>query len=223
MNKSTKKNNKGAALIIVLFTLVIVSVFMSLMYSVSRKQILSETRERQASLHSQYLRTTLDLLVSPLIMGNPNNTFNNDFSLINSRWIVENVIFVGNPLGNIINGYSFDIYYRIDNTNNLWALSNVNVRRRIEGALRIIPTYDITINTVVAQLNNDPNGDFNNVIGGLDNSQIRYSGRALATVVQRSPYNISTNTAMFVKHQMMWNPFGADPFVALNSANNIDR
>jgi type II secretory pathway component PulK len=74
MNKSTKKNNKGAALIIVLFTLVIVSVFMSLMYSVSRKQILSETKERQASLYSQYLRTTLDLLVSPLIMGNCNNT-----------------------------------------------------------------------------------------------------------------------------------------------------
>jgi len=236
MNKSTKKNNKGAALIIVLFTLVIVSVFMSLMYSVSRKQILSETKERQASLYSQYLRTTLDLLVSPLIMGDYNNTDRNngDFSLVNQGWIVQangnNIIFVGNPnpLGNIINGYSFDIYYRINNTNNLWALSNVNIKtRRTNNFFTIIPTYDITINTVVAELNNDPNGDFNNVIGGLDNSQIRYSGRALATVVQRSPYNISTNTAMFVKHQMMWNPFGADPFVALNSPNNradnIDR
>jgi hypothetical protein len=227
MNKSTKKNNKGAALIIVLFTLVIVSVFMSLMYSVSRKQILSETKERQASLYSQYLRTTLDILVSPLIMGNFNNTNNGDFSLVNQGWIVQangnNIIFVGNPSGDIINGYSFDIYYRINNTNNLWALSNVNiVRRRINGALTIIPTYDITINTVVAQLNN-PNGNFNTLIRGLSNSQIRYSGRALATVVQRTPYNISTNTAMFVKHQMMWNPFGADPFVALNSANNIDK
>lgn len=229
-NKSTKKNNKGAALIIVLFTLVIVSVFMSLMYAVSRKQILSETKERQASLYSQYLRTTIDLLVSPLIMGNSNNTDTNngDFSLVNQGWIVQangnNIIFAGNPSGDIINGYRFDIYYRINNTNNLWALSNVNiVRRRRDGALTIIPTYDITINTVVAQLNNNPNGNFNNVIGGLSNSQIRYSGRALATVVQRTPYNISTNTAMFVKHQMMWNPFGADPFVALNYANNIDK
>jgi hypothetical protein len=222
-NKSTRKNNKGAALIIVLFTLVIVSVFMSLMYTVSRKQILSETKERQAFLYSQYLRTTLDLLVSPLIMGNYNNTVNTDFSLTNPGWIVQNVIFVGNPLGDITNGYFLDIYYRINNTNNLWTLSNVNiVRRRINGALTIIPTYDITINTVVAELNN-PNGNFNNVIGRLSNSQIRYSGRALATVVQRTPYNISTNTAMFVKHQMMWNPFGADPFVALNSANNIDK
>jgi hypothetical protein len=228
MNKSTKKNNKGAALIIVLFTLVIVSVFMSLMYSVSRKQILSETKERQASLYSQYIRTTLDILVSPLIMGNFNNTNNGDFSLVNRGWIVQangnNIIFVGNPSGDIMNGYSFDIYYRINNTNNLWALSNVNiVRRRINSALTIIPTYDITINTVVAQLNNDPNGNFNTIVSGLSNSRIRYSGRALATVVQRTPYNISTNTAMFVKHQMMWNPFGADPFVALNYANNIDR
>jgi hypothetical protein len=229
-NKSTRKNNKGAALIIVLFTLVIVSVFMSLMYSVSRKQILSETKERQASLYSQYLRTTLDLLVSPLIMGDSNNTDRNngDFSLVNQGWIVRsggnNIIFAGNPSGDIINGYSFDIYYRINNTNNLWALSYVNIkRRRIRGDLTIIPTYDITINTVVAQLSNNPNGNFNNVIGRLSNSQIRYSGRALATVVQRTPYNISTNTAMFVKHQMIWNPFGADPFVALNSANNIDK
>jgi hypothetical protein len=230
MNKSIKKNNKGAALIIVLFTLVIVSVFMSLMYAVSRKQILSETKERQASLYSQYLRTTLDLLVSPLIMGNYDNTNprNGDFLLINQGWIVReggnNVIFVGNPSGNLRDGYFIDIYYRINNINNLWALSNVNIkRRRINNFLTIIPTYDITINTVVAQLNNVPNGDFNNVIGGLSNSQIRYSGRALATVVQRTPYNISTNTAMFVKHQMMWTPFGADPFVALNSANNIDK
>jgi len=246
MNKSTKKNNKGAALIIVLFTLVIVSVFMSLMYSVSRKQILSETKERQASLYSQYLRTTLDLLVSPLIMGNLGNTNNNinnvdytnkeDFQLMINRQPLgqsdqisldnNNSIFIGHASGWVQNrnGYSFDIYYRINNTNNLWVLSYINiVRRRINGALTIIPTYDITINTVVAELNNNPNGNFNNVIRGLSNFQIRYSGRALATVVQRTPYNISTNTAMFVKHQMMWNPFGADPFVALNSANNIDK
>jgi hypothetical protein len=252
MNKSIKKikkNNKGAALIIVLFTLVIVSVFMSLMYAVSRKQILSETKERQASLYSQYLRTTLDLLVSPLIMGNLGNTNNNinnvdytnkeDFQLmINEQPLGQsdqisldnnNSIFIGHASGWVQNrnGYSFDIYYRINNTNNLWVLSYVNiVRRRINGALTIIPTYDITINTVVAELNN-PNGNFNNVIGRLSNSQIRYSGRVLATVVQRTPYNISTNTAMFVKHQMMWNPFAADPFVALNSPNNradnIDR
>jgi hypothetical protein len=230
MNKSTKKNNKGAALIIVLFTLVIVSVFMSLMYSVSRKQILSETKERQASLYSQYLRTTLDILVSPLIMGDANKTDNNsgEFSLGNQNLEVQNVIFVrpypsGNPMNS--NGYFLDIYYRINNTNNnnLWALSNVNIkRRRINGALTIIPTYDITINTVIAELNN-PNGNFNDTVRNLRNDQIRYSGRALATVVQRTPYNISTNTAMFVKHQMMWNPFGADPFVALNSANNIDK
>jgi len=212
MNKITKKNNKGAALIIVLFTLVIVSVFMSLIYTVSRKQILSETKESQASLYSQYLRTTLDILVSPLIMGNSDNTDpnNGDFSLVNHGWIVQagsnNIIFAGNRSGNIINGYSFDIYYKMNNTNNLWALSNVNiVRRRIDGALTIIPTYDITINTVVAELNN-PNGNFNTIVSGLSNSRIRYSGRALATVVQRTPYNISTNTAMFVKHQIVFFP-----------------
>jgi hypothetical protein len=236
MNKSIKKikkNNKGAALIIVLFTLVIVSVFMSLMYAVSRKQILSETKERQASLYSQYLRTTLDILVSPLIMGDFGNTnpLNGDFLLRNQGWIVRDgsndVIFVGNPSGNITDGYFLDIYYRINNinnTNNLWALSNVRiVRRGISGVLTIIPTYDITINTVVAQLNNQPNLNFNDTVTNLENDQIRYSGRALATVVQRTPYNISTNTAMFVKHQMMWNPFGADPFVALRSVNNIDK
>ena len=229
MNKSIKKNSKGAALIIVLFTLVIVSVFMSLMYTVSRKQIMSETKERQASLYSQYLRTTLDFLVSPLIMGNFDNTSDGgDFQLNNSQWIVRengrNVMFAGNPSGNTLlnQGYSLDIYYRINN--NLWALSNVNIRRRrINDTLTIIPTYDITINTVVANINADPNGDFNTIVAGLGNSQIIYSGRALATVVQRTPYNVSTNTAMFVKHQMMWNPFGADPFVALGSANNIDR
>jgi hypothetical protein len=241
MNKSTKKNNKGAALIIVLFTLVIVSVFMSLMYTVSRKQILSETKERQASLYSQYLRTTLDIVVSPLIMGDYNNTnpANGEFQLMRNEQPLPHmeqvrlnndgsiyVIYEGGDPQNTQNPYKLDVYYRISNTNtnNLWALSYVNiVRRRIDGALTIIPTYDITINTVVAQLDNVPNGDFNNVIERLTNSEIRYSGRALATVVQRTPYNISNNTAMFVKHQMMWNPFGADPFVALRSANNIDR
>lgn len=225
--KKIRKNDKGAALIIVLFTLVIVSVFMSLMYAVSRKQILSETKERQSSLYSQYIKTTLDIVVSPLIMGNADNTSNDDFAITN----VPNIpnIIILNWSGNVQNnGYTFDLYYSLgnnqNNNNNLWILNRINIiRRRINNVLTIIPTYDMTINTVVAQLNNQPTGSFDNIVSALNNNQIKYSGRAIATVVQRTPYNISTNTALFVKHPMMWVPFAADPFVALNSVNNIDK
>ncbi len=234
--KRVRKNDKGAALIIVLFTLVIVSVFMSLMYAVSRKQILSETKERQASIYSQYLRTTLDIVVSPLIMGNAgySNGPQDDFGFLSNSGninINDRIIIRWDSLPNnnvqSNSGYTFDLYYRVpdnlNNNNNLWVLNNVNVvRRRINGRLTIIPTYDITINTVVCD--RDPgNQNFSTFVGSLGSNNIRYSGRAIATVVQRTPYNISTNTALFVKHPMMWVPFAADPFVALNSANNIDK
>jgi hypothetical protein len=223
MRNYNKRKDKGAALIIVLFTLVIVSVFMSLMYAVSRKQILSETREQQASMYSQYLRTTLDIIISPIIMGDYNNTINNDFGISPQGLNFNNTIIVNNVTGNILNGYTFNLYYTIGN-NNLWSLNRVTIQRRIiNGALTIIPTYDITINTIVAQLNNTPNDNFDTIVRNLGNDKIRYSGRALATVVQRTPYNISTNTALFVKHPMMWVPFAADPFIALSSVNNIDK
>ncbi|MGB9639004.1 MAG: hypothetical protein ACPL1F_06925, partial [bacterium] len=225
MRNYNKRKDKGAALIIVLFTLVIVSVFMSLMYAVSRKQILSETREQQASMYSQYLRTTLDIIISPIIMGDYNNTINNDFGISPQGLNFNNTIIVNNVTGNILNGYTFNLYYTIGN-NNLWSLNRVTIQRRIiNGALTIIPTYDITINTIVAQLNNTPNDNFDTIVRNLGNDKIRYSGRALATVVQRTPYNISTNTALFVKHPMMWVPFAADPFIALSdpNANNIDK
>ncbi len=250
-----KNKNKGAALIIVLFTLVIVSVFMSLMYAVSRKQILSETKERQASLYSQYLRTTLDIVISPLIMGNIYNTDRDNININldpfepgnpNNRFKTlsndpHNPYWIGRYNQNIIiqlndsTGRDMNLYYRESN-NGLWVLNRINISRNIgivrdnnnnvvsvNNFLISVPSYDIIINTVVAQLNNVPNGTFDNIVGNLNYNQIRYSGRAIATVVQRTPYNISTNTALFVKHPMMWVPFAADPFVALSSVNNIDK
>jgi|GEM_PF-3118183 len=251
-----KNKNKGAALIIVLFTLVIVSVFMSLMYAVSRKQILSETKERQASLYSQYLRTTLDIVISPLIMGNIYNTDRDNININldpfepgnpNNRFKTlsndpHNPYWIGRYNQNIIiqlndsTGRDMNLYYR-ESSNGLWVLNRINISRNIgivrdnnnnvvnvNNFLISVPSYDIIINTVVAQLNNVPNDTFDNIVGNLNYNQIRYSGRAIATVVQRTPYNISTNTALFVKHPMMWVPFAADPFVALsNNIQNIDK
>lgn len=65
-----RKGKKGAALILTLFTLVIVSVFISLIFLISKNEINIFSSSRKESKYTQYIKETLDIIISPVLLGN---------------------------------------------------------------------------------------------------------------------------------------------------------
>ncbi|MFN3996073.1 MAG: hypothetical protein ACK4GR_06065, partial [bacterium] len=247
------KNKKGAALIVTLFMLVIVSTFVSLIFLISKNEIKLFGKAREESKYTQYLKEAVDITISPLVMGrgdwvstNPQiyqsktsqrDEFCDFFNDPNNNIIQNNNVYTDNSAislnikrdresqGSV--SFIINISRRIEPNSNIWIVSNVRgVASYIDKNLPI-PEYELFVNTIiVSNPNNINNGvdnftDFVNTVQNSINSII-WTGRARATVQQRTPYNVAGGSALFVKYAGLWVPFGANPFYTALTGQGID-
>lgn len=229
-----KKSKKGAALIMVLFMLIIVSVFISLIFLTAKNDISLNSSIQKESQYNQYLKEALDITISPLLMGDGNRiiqppiksitdprdefiihfrsqpNINIPPSNINPMIAIDNTDDPQNNLLLIIN-----IARRLEPNSPLWAVSQVQIdadyARRIP--VEPVPRYKLNITSVIGRFNNvQANiGNFSNLVTNNINN-IVWQGRAKAEIIQRTPFNLAQNSALFVKYAGLWVPFGANPF-----------
>ncbi|MFN4220110.1 MAG: hypothetical protein ACK4GJ_04220 [bacterium] len=244
------KNKKGAALIITLFMLVIVSTFVSLIFLISKNEIKLYGKAREESKYTQYLKEAVDITISPLVMGRGDWVWND--SRYRSREIREdefceyfnNRLSDSNILTNnsgislsivreILNNpeerkksFIINISRRIEPNSNVWVVSNVRGEASYIQRLPVLPVpeYELNINTIIVSNPNNINrgvDNFASFVNTVRNSII-WTGRARATVQQRTPYNVAGGSALFVKYAGLWVPFGANPFYTALTTQGID-
>lgn len=226
-----KKYKKGAALILTLFMLIIVSVFISLIFLISKNEINYFRASTLQSNYNQFLKETVDFVISPLILGNgqiynpnfrrlqlPQDEFINIFN-INDIQIPPNNIDIRIFLesNDRVRNLVLNIVRRSQAGSNLWIVSNVTIDALHipqSGPIRErFPRYQLLVNTVLVRSNAQINNvnDFSNFVS-QNLANIIWQGRARAVVVQRTPLNLAQNTGLFVKYSGLWVPFGANPF-----------
>lgn len=230
-----KKVKKGAALIMVLFMLIIVSVFISLIFLTAKNDISLNNSIQKESQYNQYLKEALDITISPLLMGDGNRIIQPPIRSINDprdEFILHfrnqpNVNIPQNNINLMIARDNKDgqrhqnilliinIARRLEPNSSLWAVNQVEIYAAyaIRSPVEPIPRYKINITSVIARLNNgQPSiGDFSNFVTTNINN-IVWQGRARAEIIQRTPLNLAQNSALFVKYAGLWVPFGANPF-----------
>lgn len=246
-----KKNKKGAALILTLYMLVIISIFISLIFLSAKNDINLSKAIGQESHYNQYLKEALDITISPILMGDgtrivaPNDMRN----MIRRNDQIDEFIFHFKRFPNVnIPQNNVDLMIARDNTDPdertdpllliiniarkvepgspMWAISQVQIdadyarRRPVES----VPRYKLNITTVIARIN-DMHPEIRNftetVTRNINN--IIWQGRAKAEIIQRTPFSLAQNSALFIKYAGLWVPFGANPFNQSLLNEGIDR